>query len=114
MDMENCPNRDIKITRGTTPTITYSFRVVDPADFAAAQFIMKQGSAVLIEKNLSDAVLDSTNNTLSFTLTQADTLQLEPRTIIYMKLRFRQNDGKAGASRTISVAPDQILKEGEI
>lgn len=101
------------ITRGTTPTITYRFRVVDPANFAAAQFIMKQGD-VLIEKTLEDAVLCAEQNTLSFNLTQAETLQLHPRIETLMKLRYRMNDGKVGASKTVSVSPDQILKDGEI
>lgn len=102
------------ITRGTTPTITYHFRVVDPADFAAAQFIVKQGDDVLIEKTLEDAILDTEQHTLSFTLTQAETLRLLPQLEILLKLRYRMNDGKVGASKTVSVAPDQILKDGEI
>ncbi len=104
----------MNITRGTTPTITYMFRVVDPADIAVAQFIMKQGDDVLIEKTLPDAILDTENHTLSFNLTQAETLQLHPHLEILMKLRYRMNDGKVGASKTVSVAPDQILKDGEI
>ena len=114
MDMENCPNHDMTITRGTKPTIKYRFSFVDPAAFAAAQLVLKQGNDVLIEKTLADADLDAENHTLSYTLSQADTLQLNPRQEILMKHRFRLNDGKAGASKTVSMPPDQILKDGEI
>lgn len=110
----DCMEHNMEITRGTTPTIVYRFHVIEQANIAAAQLVLKQGDEVVVEKTLTDAVRDAEHNTLSFTLTQAETLLINARLAILMKLRYRLNDGKAGASRTKTVAPDEILKDGVI
>ncbi len=104
------------LTRGTTPTITYTFRVVDPAEIAVAELTIKQGGETLIERDLDTAIVVSTEErkALEWTLTQAETLALETRPNAEMQLRYRLLDGSAHATRVTTFPPGQILKDGEI
>ena len=100
------------ITRGTTPTIRYTFKVVDPADIAVAYLTIKQGGETLIEKTLADATADE--HTLDFTLTQAETLELIRRPSAEMQLRYRLLDGSVHATAITTFSPGVILKDGVI
>ena len=56
-----------KIIIGTTPTITYKFKVVDVADITVAILTIKERGVNIIELNLSDATVGE--DSLSWTLT---------------------------------------------
>ena len=102
------------ITRGTTPSIKYKFNVVDVSDIAVAYMTIKQGT-VMIEKDLSDANVDTEENSLTWTLTQDETLLIQYSSLsVSVQCRYRLADGTAGASRITSVPADAILKEGAI
>ena len=62
----------IQIIIGTTPTITYTFHVVSPADLTKAILTIKNAGNVILEKTLADAVVGE--NSLSWTLTQQEQL----------------------------------------
>ena len=88
------------IVMGTTPTITYTFSTVSVANISTAILTIKKDSQVVIEKELTDATIGQ--NTLSWTLTQADTLQLTG--FAEIMLNWKTADGTRGASDKISVS----------
>ena len=63
-----------KIIIGTTPTIYFTFRTVEPADITKAVLTIAHKGEILIERDLSTAEVGE--NTISWTLTQAETLKL--------------------------------------
>jgi len=85
-----------KIIIGTTPTITYKFKVVAVADITKAILTIKERGTTLIEKTLADATVGE--NTLSWTLTQEETLAIGARGASIM-LNWLTTDGVRGASR---------------
>ena len=89
-----------KIIIGTTPTITYKFKVVDVADITVAILTIKERGVNIIELNLSDATIGE--DSLSWTLTQEETLQIGVKTCTMM-LNWKTEDGTRGASEQVFV-----------
>ena len=89
-----------KIIIGTTPTITYRFKVVDVADITVAILTIKERGTTLIEKDLSDATVGE--DTLSWTLTQEETLSIGAKSASMM-LNWKLADGTRGASDVVLV-----------
>lgn len=96
-----------KIIIGTTPTITYKFKVVDVSQITVAILTIKERGVNIIELNLSDATVGE--DSLSWTLTQEETLQIGVKTCTMM-LNWKTEDGTRGASEEVSVqgAPNHI------
>lgn len=84
-----------QIIIGTTPTITYTFKTVSPTELSKAILTIKCAGQVILEKTLADAVVGE--NSLSWTLTQQETLSLGTRTA-KMMLNWLTNSGTRGAS----------------
>lgn len=80
---------------GTTPTITYKFKIVSPSDFSIALLTIKCNGQLILEKNLADASVGE--DTLSWTLTQEETLLIGTRSC-KMMLNWVTADGIRGAS----------------
>ena len=91
----------IEIIRGTTPTITYSFNVVNVADIRVAYLTIRQGENVVIEKTLADATID--DNVISWTLSQQETLSLGVGAS-HIMLNWLLQDGTRGASNSSSMS----------
>lgn len=85
-----------KIIIGTTPTITYTFKVVPVSSITKAVLTVKERGENIIEKDLSDATVGE--DTLSWTLTQEETLAIGARGASIM-LNWLTADGVRGASR---------------
>lgn len=102
------------ITRGTTPSIKYKFNVVNVPDIAVAYMTITQ-QAMRIEYDLTQAVVDAEDNSLTWSLTQEDTLQILAQSFgVNIQCRYRLADGTAGASRIMNVPSSAILKDGVI
>ena len=84
-----------QIIIGTTPTITYKFKIVSPAELEKAILTIKIASSVILEKTLADAVVGE--NSLSWTLTQQETLDIGTRSG-KMMLNWLTASGTRGAS----------------
>lgn len=82
------------IVRGTTPTITYTFDNVEVANITTALLTFKQDGSIVLQKALSDATVGE--DSLSWTLTQAETLELGETE---MMLNWVTTDGTRGVSR---------------
>lgn len=81
------------IIRGTTPTITYTFSTVQLSDITDAILSIKDLTHT-ITKTLADA--SQGEQSLSWTLTQADTLSLSGTAT--MMINYKLVDGTRGAS----------------
>lgn len=98
-----------QIIIGTTPTIIYNFKIVSPADLTKAILTIKCNGQLILEKTLADASMG--DNSLSWTLTQEETLALGTRTA-KMMLNWLTNSGTRGASaETIIVGVTNHKKE---
>ena len=90
-------------TIGTTPTITYKFKIVSPADFRACILTIKCNGQILIEKTLSDATIGT--DSVSWTLSQSETLSLGTR-VSKMMCNWVTQDGTRGASEITTIRGD--------
>lgn len=89
-----------QIIIGTTPTITYKFKIVSPSDFRTAILTIKKQSETIIEKTLADATIGE--DSLSWTLTQQETLNIGTR-FCKMMLNWVTYTGKRGASEETAI-----------
>lgn len=90
----------IQIIIGTTPTITYTFKTVSPADLTKAILTIKCAGQVILEKTLADATVGE--DSLSWTLTQQETLSIGTRSC-KMMLNWVTHSGKRGASAETAI-----------
>lgn len=97
--------------RGTTPTITMRYSTVNTAMIDEAVLTIKQRD-VEITKTLAEATIS--DGTLSWRLTQAETLSLHEDAKVELQCRYRLLDGTAGTSAIFTVSPYAILKDGVI
>lgn len=88
------------IIRGTTPTIEFTFSEVDPAEIDTAIFTIKQHNEIMIERDLTTAVVGS--NVISWTLTQEETLGLKGENITAM-VNWTLPSGIRGASIELEI-----------
>lgn len=100
--------------QGTTPT----FVITIPADYSVsnidtAYFSFSQNDEVLIEKELANMTVNTTDNTLAVTLTQAETFTLTALKSVYYQLRFKIGTA-AYATEIFAEAVKEALKSGEI
>lgn len=99
------------IIRGTTPTNIFNVNV----DLTEAEDIIisyAQKGNVVINKMISD--IDVTEEAISTTLTQTETLKLDAAYNVEIQIRALFDDGTAIASDIISVDVGAILYEGVI
>lgn len=87
----------VKIIIGTTPTIKYTFSVVDPADFAEAIMTIKDSrKQEKLRKTLDTATVGT--DSIEWTLTQEETLSLGTGSALSIMLNWLTNSGVRGAS----------------
>lgn len=103
----------MSIIRGTTPTIRYTFRVVDPSKIVVAYLTMKQCGSIVVERDIS--TMTTGTGYVEWQLTQAETLELISNNApVDIQLRYRTQDGKAYASNHVKESIIEINKGGEI
>lgn len=68
------------VVKGTTFSAVHTFSSVSAGDITGGCMTIKQkgGAVTAVEIPFSDAVVDATANTVTFTLTQAQSLNLSP------------------------------------
>lgn len=94
------------IIKGTTPTIVYTFDEIAVSNIATAVLTIKSGSEIIVEKDLEAASVG--DNSLSWTLTQAESLAASGNAEIM--LNWVVQDGTRGASAKTAVyfAPNHV------
>lgn len=104
------------IYRGTTPTITYRFRKVDPSRIVEGFLTIRQGPDfrhVIIEKSLSDAVLG--DMALSWDFTQEETLKLREKEKGKVYFNYLLDNQKRGVGKQLDIdvvtsGKDEVIK----
>lgn len=97
------------IVIGTTPTITYTFKVVPVSSIVTAILTIKQRTGIVIEKTLADATVGE--NSLSWDLSQEETLLLGVREGTVM-LNWVTADGTRGiGARQSIICEDNDIRE---
>lgn len=99
------------IPRGTTPNQIFT---VD-ADITQAEVVYltyKQGNMTVLEKEKEELTI--TKDTVSFRMTQEESLLFERNGEISMQIRARFSDGTAIKSNIVKTSSDHLLKEGVI
>ena len=87
----------VKIIIGTTPTIKYTFNVINPADFAEAIMTIKDSRKIeKLRKTLDEATVGT--DYIEWTLTQEETLALGTGSALSMMLNWLTHGGTRGAS----------------
>lgn len=94
--------------RGTTPTLSFKLPF-DTSDLSAAWVTLAQDGRVIIDKPMSDCVLEG--SVLAVTLTQEETLKLTAENRTEVQLRVKTTDGIAMASTIWRVETEKILKD---
>lgn len=96
--------------RGTTPTLTFTLPF-PASDITEAWITFAQNEMVKLDKPLSEC--SCTENKISVTLTQAETLALTSGRITEIQLACRCGEA-VFRSKIIPVPTSRILKDGEI
>ena len=103
------------ITIGTTPTIIFNnFQVVRVGEIKEAVLTIKQGGmysrSVMIKRDLSTA--EVTDSEIAWTLTQEETLGLDPKAQAQVCMNFLTASGLRGTSKVVNCyVEDNPLKE---
>ena len=103
------------ITIGTTPTIIFNnFQIVRVGEIKEAVLTIKQGGmysrSVLIKRDLTTAEVSATE--IAWTLTQEETLGLDPKAQASVCMNFLTNTGLRGTSKAVNCyVEDNPLKE---
>lgn len=84
------------IIRGTTPTITYTFKTVNVQNITVAILTIKYNGSVVIQKDLSNATVATSS--LSWLLSQEETLSFDANQKAKMMINYKLADGTRGAS----------------
>lgn len=105
------------IPSGTTPTLTFSIpdNIINKIDNETILYItFQQGGITKLEKELKDVTIDKENSSITFDLTQAETLIFNYKLKIDIQIRIKFSDGKAIKSGIVQTTTDKLLKAGEI
>lgn len=94
------------VVRFTTPTFKFTFKKVDVSDIVEADLVVKQWENTIVEKDFSSATVDTDENALLWTLTQAEAglLLTVPSTAVYLRASFRTG----GAGMMCAVLASEI------
>lgn len=95
------------IRQGTTPTHTFTVPIIT-GDLKVVHIAYAQNSQVLFVKDTESVKMGA--NELSVTLTQDETLQIDPRRNVEIQVRVVTLDGTAMASDIITVPADRVLE----
>ena len=102
----------MNITRGTTPVIEFTFKHVNVSDIVVIYLTISQSGDDLVERDLSTAIIGE--KSVSWKLSQAETIQLVRTNKVDIQIRYRTTDGSAYASRIYTRDVGQILREGTV
>ena len=97
------------IIKGTTPTIQFTFNFINPANITVAYLTVKQDKVVIIERDKSTAVVG--DKTISWRLSQEETLQFIAGRKIAVMHNWLLNDGTRGASKEAIISVEDNHKD---
>ena len=106
------------IYRGTTPSITLNVKGVDLSDVSVwpTVIVTVVNYRSTVDVNRDKLVIASTDAgcSVTFALTQAQTLSMHKLRKTMVQLRAKDADGQAIASPIASVEVEDVIRDGEI
>lgn len=100
------------LIRGTTPTITFTFAKIDISEIEVAYLFIKQNDKDVIYRTIQDASVDESS--ISWTLTQRETLNLKEGITASIICDWRTNQGLRGRSNVFTTTVESSGKNGVI
>lgn len=101
------------MTRGTTPKLTFMMSIA-PSKFLKLYVTGEQNGRTIFDKTLEDMEKNEASKTVSFRLTQDETLGLVEKSVLYIQARGVLTDGNVVASGILQTSVGRILKDGVI
>ena len=100
------------MTRGTTPTHSFTIPFVDP-NINLVSIAYAQGGSIVLEKTADDCTIavGGTTTTITTKLSENDTLLFKSG-MVEIQLRLGDSNGERFASKIIRTPCDSILKDG--
>lgn len=86
----------IEIVIGTTPSLIFTFKTVNPFDLTRAVLTIQQLGRTIVERDLTSATLNS--DSVSWTLTQEETLLFSASNDAEILVNWLDNNGTRGVS----------------
>lgn len=107
------------IFRGTTPSIVLNvnkdYSLTDLKQvWVTFKSKINQVPKIEVTYDISDVIIDSTENTITINMSQEETLAFKGLKQVECQVRFLKNDDRADASITVDIDIYRILKEGVI
>ena len=84
------------IGRGSTPTIAYRLKDIDPATFTAVYLTIVQNGSVVLERDITTMSISS--NVISWELTQEETLKFDETVKSDIQIRAKDMYNRAYVS----------------
>ena len=94
--------------KGTTPTHIFELPF-DSSDVSKIKITYQQNNSTILTKRDNDLKLEG--NTVSTTLTQAETFLFDHTRTVYIQVRVLTNDGVALTSEIMAVGVDKCLDD---
>lgn len=96
---------------GSTPTIRFTVPF-DPSTLAACRIVFKIRDEIVLEKNLQDLSIGTTETggTFEFTMTQEETLLFPDRSTAQVQIHIRDMLGQAATSKPMPMETSILLK----
>ena len=101
----------MSIPRGSTPTHIFH-TAIDLSEADAVWLTYKQGSNVVLNKQIEDLVIDA--ESVTATLSQKEALMFSKNSKVRIQIRARFSNGVAVQSNIVETDVDDVLKEGVI
>lgn len=102
------------ISRGTTPSILFTFSTIPVTDITQAYLTIEQRGKLIVECDIAEAIIDAENGCITWTLTQEETLLIKPDQPCEIQCRYKTSSGFVGASKIFTEYGGNILKDGVI
>lgn len=90
------------VVRGTTATFKYKANTVNVSNVAVAFLTIKQFDNEKIQKDITSAAVNTTDQSISWKLTQTEALTLDPATTATAYCDVRLTDGTRFAAHEIT------------
>lgn len=96
--------------RGSTPKYTIYLSGIYLADLANLQITFKQNGQIMAERSLTDMVIDPDANSVSFSLTQEETMKFKVG-MIDKQIRVMDSEGQVTLTRIFREHVDPNIRE---
>lgn len=100
------------IMQSTTPTVRFTFKVINVPDIIEAYLTIKQEGKLIAERDLNEATIE--DKALAWVLTQEETLKINPQRTIDVQCKYKLIQGQVYASKKYEVLGFEILKKDVI